>query len=249
MLHEFIHSITQLLNSLFGAPVTAIMTAIGIHPQTPGAPFADVVTLQLIVASCLLAFFVIVRLTLNVEHPNPVQSLAEMIHEFVGSQGEAILGHGHEPHLPFVTMLFVFIVLCNCVGLLPGLETPTAKPFVPLGLAMLTFLYYNYYGVRAQGPVGYFKHFVGPVWWIAPLMLPVEIISHLARNMSLTVRLYANMLASDLLTLVFFSILPLLLPIVFLGLHFGVAMIQAYVWMLLAFIYLAEATAHEELPD
>ena len=77
-------------------------------------------------------------------------------------------------------------------------------------------------------------------------MLPVEIISHLARNMSLTVRLYANMLASDLLTLVFFSIFPLVLPIVFLGLHFGVAMIQAYVWMLLAFIYLAEATAHEE---
>lgn len=245
MLHEFIHSITQLLNSLLGGPVTGLMTAVGIHPQSPGAPFADVLTVELIVALFLLAFFVAARLTLDVERPNAAQSIAEMLHEFVGSQGEAILGKGFGPHVPFMTMLFLFIVLCNCIGLLPGLETPTAKPFVPLGLALLTFLYYNWHGVRAQGPVGYFKHFLGPVWWISPLLFPVEIISHLARNMSLTVRLYANMLASDLLTLVFFSILPIALPVVFLGLHFGVAMIQAYVWMLLAFIYVAEATAHE----
>ena len=248
-MHAFVHSITQLLNSLFGGPLTTLMMSMGIHPQTPGAPIADVLTLQLGVAFVLLAFFVVVRLTLNVERPNPVQSIAEMLLEFSNSQGEAIIGHGYEPHVPFVTTLFVFILLCNCIGLLPGLETPTAHAFVPLGLAMLTFLYYNYNGVRAQGPVGYFKHFVGPVWWISPLLLPVEIISHLARNMSLTVRLYANMLASDLLTLVFFSIFPLVLPIVFLGLHGAVAMIQAYVWMLLAFIYLAEATAHEESPD
>jgi F-type H+-transporting ATPase subunit a len=248
-MHAFIHSITQLLNSLVGGPLTAVLTAIGIHPETPGAPITDVLTLELIAAAGLLAFFIIVRLTLHVERPNPAQSIAEMINEFVSSQGEAIIGHGYEPHVPITTMLFLFILLCNCWGLMPGVETPTAKPYVPLGLALITFLYYNYNGVRAQGAVGYFKHFLGPVWWISPLMLPVEIISHLARNMSLTVRLYANMLASDLLTLVFFSIFPLVLPIVFLGLHAGVALIQSYVWMLLAFIYLAEATSHEELPD
>jgi F-type H+-transporting ATPase subunit a len=248
-MHAFIHSITQLLNSLFGGPLTSLLTSVGIHLETPGSPITDVLTLELISAAGLLAFFIIVRLTLNVERPNPAQSVAEMINEFVSSQGEAILGHGYEPHVPLTTMLFLFILLLNCWGLLPGLETPTARPYVPLGLALITFLYYNYQGVRAQGAVGYFKHFLGPVWWISPLMLPVEIISHLARNMSLTVRLYANMLASDLLTLVFFSIFPLVLPIVFLGLHAGVAMIQSYVWMLLAFIYLAEATSHEELPD
>jgi F-type H+-transporting ATPase subunit a len=172
-----------------------------------------------------------------------------MLNEFVGSQGDAIIGHGYEPHVPFVSILFVFIALCNCVGLLPGVETPTAHPAVPLGLALLTFAYYNWHGVRAQGPVGYFKHFLGPVWWISPLLFPVEIISHLARNMSLTVRLYANMLASDLLTLVFFSIVPFALPIVFLGLHAAVAMIQAYVWMLLALIYVAGAVSHDEAPD
>jgi F-type H+-transporting ATPase subunit a len=87
---------------------------------------------------------------------------------------------------------------------------------------------------------------MGPVWWIAPLMFPIEIISHLSRNLSLTIRLYANMFASDLLTLVFFSLIPLGIPIVFLALHFGVAMIQAYVFMLLALIYLAGAMTHEE---
>ena len=247
-MHALIHSITEFLNSILGGPLTALMTAIGIHPQTPGAPIADVHTLQLLVALVLFAFFLAVRLTLNVERPNPLQHVAEMIHGFVDSSGESIIGHGYEPHVPFVTTLFLFIVLCNCIGLLPGLETPTAKPFVPFGLAILTFLYYNYHGIRAQGPVGYFKHFLGPVWWIAPLLFPVEIISHLARVMSLTTRLYANMLASDLLTLVFFSILPVALPIVFLGLHFGVALIQAYVWMLLALIYLSQAITHEEEP-
>src|SRR5271170_5224769 len=154
-MHAFIHSITQLLNSLFGGPLTALMTAIGIHPANPGSPIADVLTLELIIAFFLLAFFVTVRLTLGVERPNPVQHIAEMINEFVGSQGDAIIGHGYEPHLPFVTMLFLFIVLCNFGGLFPGLETPTAHPSVPLGLAMLTFLYYNWHGLRTQGPVGY----------------------------------------------------------------------------------------------
>jgi F-type H+-transporting ATPase subunit a len=248
-MHAFVHSITQFLNSLFGAPLTALMVAIGIHPQTPGAPIADVLTLELIIAFFLFAFFLAVRLSLDVERPNPLQHIAEMINDFVDSQGEAIIGHGYEPHVPFVTMLFLFIVLCNFGGLFPGLETPTAHPFVPFGLAILTFLYYNWNGIRAQGPIGYFKHFLGPVWWISPLLFPVEIISHLARMMSLTTRLYANMLASDLLTLVFFSIIPLALPIMFLGLHFGVALIQAYVWMLLAFIYLAEAISHQEEPE
>jgi F-type H+-transporting ATPase subunit a len=117
---------------------------------------------------------------------------------------------------------------------------------VPLGLALFTFAYYNWNGLRAQGPIGYIKHFMGPVWWIAPLMFPIEIISHLARIMSLTVRLYANMFASDLLTLVFFSLVPPAIPIIFLGLHFGVALIQAYIFMLLTTIYLAEATTHPE---
>ena len=238
--------ITNLLNHFFGPAITAVLLKLGIHPAHPATPINNVLTLELMVATLLLLFFIIARLTLNVERPGPVQQLAEMIYEFADNQGHAIVGHGYEPHLPFVTTILLFIVICNCFGLLPGIETPTADPKVPLGVAILTFAYYNYFGFRAQGIWGYIKHFMGPVWWIAPLVFPIEIISHFARIMSLTIRLYANMFASDLLTLVFFSLIPVGVPIVFLALHFGVALIQAYVFMLLALIYLSGALMHEE---
>jgi len=115
---------------------------------------------------------------------------------------------------------------------------------VPLGLALVTFVFYHYHGVRANG-FGYIKQFLGPVWWLYPLLLPIEIISHFARVLSLTVRLYANMFAGDLLTLAFFSLIPIGVPLVFLSLHLGVAVIQAYVFMLLSAIYLSLAVAHD----
>jgi F-type H+-transporting ATPase subunit a len=115
---------------------------------------------------------------------------------------------------------------------------------VPLGVATLTFLYYQYHGIRENG-VGYIKQFLGPIWWLTPLMLPIEIISHFARILSLTVRLYANMFAGDLVVLAFFSLIPIAFPAVFLGLHLLVSVIQAAVFMLLAMIYLGQATAHD----
>lgn len=242
----WINFITRLLNHWFGAPVDAVLEKLGIHPANPAHPINNTLTLELIVFTGLVLFFILVRARLSVEKPGKAQHLAEMVHEFVSSQAEQVMGHGYERHLPVLTGLLLFILLCNCFGLLPGIDTPTANPSVPLGLALFTFAYYNWNGVRAQGPIGYIKHFMGPVWWIAPLMFPIEIISHLARIMSLTVRLYANMFASDLLTLVFFSLVPPVIPIVFLGLHFGVALIQSYIFMLLTTIYLAEATAHPE---
>jgi F-type H+-transporting ATPase subunit a len=169
-----------------------------------------------------------------------------MIHEFTGGQSEQVIGHGYERFQAFVTCVGLFIVINNLIGLIPGVVTPTSQPVVPLGIAVLTFLYYNLHGVRVQGPIGYLKHFAGPVWWLSPLLFPVEVISHLARVMSLTIRLYANMLASDLLALIAFSMFPLIFPTVLLGLHFFVALIQAYVFMLLTIIYLSMAVAHDE---
>jgi F-type H+-transporting ATPase subunit a len=115
---------------------------------------------------------------------------------------------------------------------------------VPLGFALVTFLYYHYHGIRSNG-VSYYKQFVGPVWWLSWLLLPIEIISHLARVLSLTVRLFANMFAGDLVTLAFFSLIPIGIPLIFLGLHLGVAVVQAYVFFLLATIYLSLAVAHD----
>jgi F-type H+-transporting ATPase subunit a len=243
---SFILSLTRLLNHYFAAPLVPFLTRLGIHVAHPNAPLRDnTLTLELLVMLLLLAFFVIARLTLSAEKPGTVQHLAEIINEFVSNQGEAIIGHGYEPHVAFATTVLLFIILCNFGGLLPGIETPTANPVVPLGVALLTFLYYNWNGIRAQGLWGYIRHFAGPIWWVAPLLFPIEIISHLARIMSLTIRLYANMFASDLLTLVFFSMIPLGIPVIFLGLHFGVAVIQAYVFMLLTLIYLSQAVAVE----
>jgi F-type H+-transporting ATPase subunit a len=241
-------ALTRILNHLFGPLVATAMQVLGIQVAQPQAPINDTFALELLVTCGLIAFFLLVRATLSVESPNPAQQLAEMIHEFTGSQAESVIGHGYERFQAFVTCVLLFVLLNNLIGLFagfPGLDTPTGQPAVPLGIAVLVFVYYNYHGVRVQGPIGYLKHFAGPLWWLAPLMFPVEIVSHLARMMSLTIRLYANMLASDLLTLIAFSLIPVVFPTVFLGLHFAVALVQAYVFMLLTMIYLGMAVAQE----
>ncbi len=239
-------ALTRLLNFLFGGFVTSMMQAVGVHPANAAAPIDDTFALELLVVAALIVFFIVVRLSLSVEKPNPAQQIAEMIHGFVGEQAEQVIGHGSERFQAFIACVFLFVVLNNFLGLFPRIETPTSHPVVPLGIAALTFLYYNFHGVRVQGPIGYLKHFAGPVWWMSWLLFPVEVISHLARVMSLTIRLYANMLASDLLTLIAFSIFPAILPLALLGLHFAVAIIQAFVFMLLAMIYLSMAVAHDE---
>jgi F-type H+-transporting ATPase subunit a len=237
-------ALTRLLNHIFGGLAAPVLHAVGIS-ASPATAINDTFALEMTVAVGLIAFFVLVRVSLSVEKPNPAQQIAEMIHEFTGSQAEQVIGHGYERFQAFVTCVLLFVLLNNVLGLIPGVDTPTAQPAVPLGIAFLTFLYYNFHGIRVQGPVGYLKHFAGPVGWLSPLMFPVEIVSHLARVMSLTIRLYANMLASDLLTLICFSMIPLLAPTVFLGLHFFVSLVQAYVFMLLTMIYLSMAVAHE----
>ncbi|MFP5226065.1 MAG: F0F1 ATP synthase subunit A [Acidobacteriota bacterium] len=242
----WINFVTRLLNHWFGVPLDALLMKLGIQPIHPGHPINNTFSLELIVFTGLVLFFLLVRLRLNVEKPGDAQHLAEMVHEFVSGQAEQVMGHGYEKFLPVVTCLLIFILCCNCFGLFPGVETPTANPSVPLGLAIFTFLYYNFYGVVSQGPLGYLRHFMGPILGLSWFLFPIELISNLARVMSLTVRLYANMFASDLLTLVFFSLVPPAIPIIFLGLHFGVALIQAYVFMLLTMIYLADATTHAE---
>jgi F-type H+-transporting ATPase subunit a len=238
-------ALTRFLNDIFGSAVLALFRAVGFHPANPAAPITDGFALELLVVCGLIAFFIVVRLTLSVDKPNPAQQIAEMINEFTGTNADQIIGHGYERFQAFVTCIFLFVALNNLLGLIPGIVTPTSLPIIPLGIAVPTFIYYQYFGFKEQGFVGYMKHFAGPVWWIAPLLFPIEIISHLARIMSLTIRLYANMFASDLVTLVFFSLFPLAIPAIFLGLHAAVSLIQAYVFMLLAMIYLSQAVTHE----
>jgi len=241
--------ITHFFNLIFGAFFSWLVQLVGVHPANPHAPINDVFALEMLVVCLLIVFFIVVRLTLSVENPNPAQQVVEMLHEYVGDMSDQVIGHGYERYQAFVTCVLLFVLLNNLlgllVGLIPGVVTPTGEPSVPLGIAVLTFLYYNYHGLRVQGPVRYIKHFAGPFWWLSWLLFPIEVVSHLARMMSLTIRLYANMLASDMLTLVSFSLIPIAIPAVFLGLHAFVSLIQAFVFMLLSMIYLGLAVAQE----
>ena len=235
---------TRLLNHAFAGPVDHLLAAVHVTPAFANAPITNAIAMELFVFVLMLAGFVLVRFSLSVEHPNGIQHLAELTHGFVVDQTEPIIGHGYEKYSAYLAVLGLFILLMNLMGLVPGLESPTGDVTVPLGLALVTFVYYHYQGIKSNG-FGYIKQFVGPLPILYPFMFVIEVISHLARVLSLTVRLYANMFAGDLLTMAFFSLIPIGIPLVFLGLHLGVAVIQAYVFMLLAAIYLSLAVAHD----
>ena len=245
---------TAFLNRVFGGPVLALLHAIGYQPKHPATPISNSFAMEVLVALLLITFFLLVRMRLSVDNPGGLQLTMEGIEGFIGGQAHEIIGHGYERYVPYLVTLGMFILTCNLIGLVPGLESPTAVPIVPLGCAIVTWIYYHYQGVREQGAGGYLSHFIGPQdkdiplvvrIFLPVLMFPIELVSHTARLLSLTVRLTANMFAGEMVTLVFFSLIPLGVPLVFQGLHIGVAFIQTYIFVLLACVYLAEATAHE----
>ena len=235
---------TGILNRAVGGPVTSMLQALHVHVDHPEAPISNPVAMQLLVVLFLLLLFVIVRSRLSVESPGALQHIFEGVHNFIQGQSHEIIGHHSEGYTPFLVALALFILLCNLIGLIPGFESPTAVPIVPLGCAIVAFFYYQVQGFKHAG-IKYLKHFAGPMPILAPLMIPIEIISHLARMLSLTVRLYANMFAGDLVTLVFVSLVPIGIPILFLGLHTFVSFLQAYIFVLLTTVYVAGAVAEE----
>jgi len=200
--------------------------------------------MEILATVLLIIFFAAVRATMSVEKPGGLQHTAEMVEEFVSEQADGIIGHGYERYLPYAITIGFFILICNLLGLIPGFESPTANPAVPLGCAVLTFLYYHFHGIRTHG-FHYIKQFTGPVLLLSPLMLLIEIVSHFARVLSLTVRLYANMFAGDLVTMAFFSLVPVLVPVLFLSLHLGVALVQTFIFVMLTLVYLGLAVSEE----
>ena len=235
---------THILNHLFAAPVTALLRIVRVEPKYPTAPITNEFAMELLVFFFLLILFLLVRSRLSVESPGGLQNTFEGIETFVVGQSRDIIGHHTEPYIPFLAILFLFVLTCNLIGMIPGFESPTHVPGVPLGCALCSFFYYQTQGFKHAG-IGYLKHFLGPIPALAPVMLPIEIISHFARLLSLTVRLWANIFAGDLVGLVFFSMIPIGVPIVFSGLHIMVSVLQAYVFMLLTIIYISGAVAEE----
>ena len=235
---------TEILNHVFAGLVTRLLQALHIDPEYPQAPITNAVAMELLVFLFLVTLFFLVRARLSVDKPGALQHVFEGAHGFVEGQSQEIIGHHSERFTPFLVTLTLFILICNLIGLIPGFESPTAVPVVPLGCAVCAFVYYQAQGFKHHG-VAYLKHFMGPMWWLAVIMVPIEIISHLARMLSLTVRLYANMFAGDMVTMVFFSLVPIGVPIIFLGLHIGVSLLQTYIFVLLTMVYLSGAVAEE----
>ncbi|MGA2212568.1 MAG: F0F1 ATP synthase subunit A [Bryobacteraceae bacterium] len=235
---------TALFNRFLAGPLDSFLSAVG-HPAADRAhPWENWITMEILVVAIILVLFGVLRSRLSVENPGKLQLTFEAMYKFVMSQTDDAVEHGKK-YAPFFGALFVFILFMNLIGVIPGFESPTMTVAVPLGLAVVVFLYYHWMGLREQGIGKYLGHFVGPMLALAPLMILIEIISHFARPLSLTVRLFANMFAGEKVTLTFLSLTFLVAPAVFMGLHLFVGFLQAYIFMLLAMIYVGGAVAHE----
>lgn len=235
---------TELLNKYLAGPANSVLALFHVHAANSQAPFTNYVAMELLVSVLLILFFLVVRARLSVDNPGALQHMVEGINSFVSDQSHEVIGHEYERYVGYLTVLGLFILGGCLIGLIPGFETATASPSVPLGCALVTWFYYHMHGIRKNG-FGYIRNFIGPVWWLAPLMFIIEVCSHLARILSLTIRLFANMFASDMVTLVFFTLFPIVIPVIFMGLHAAVAIIQTYIFVLLATVYIGEAVAHE----
>jgi F-type H+-transporting ATPase subunit a len=155
---------------------------------------------------------------------------------------EGIIGHEGRRYLPVYATFFLFILTANLIGLLPGFSPPTSDFNVTFALGVISFLVYNYYGLRAKG-VGYVKQFLGPVWWLAFLMLPLELIDNFVRPISLALRLFGNMTGDHLVLEIFTDLTKLVIPVIFYMLGAFVSLIQAFVFTILSVIYLSLALA------
>ena len=243
--------IVELVNALLGPLVKSVGEAMG-HHFSGHEIIPPYMVMVLLIVVFVVVLCLIVRSRLSVENPGTLQIVVEEgVRAVNGLLDEWIGPKGHQ-FLPLVGTLGLFILLGNYMGLIPGLMSPTSSINVTLGCALTIWVYYHFQGIRAQGIVGYIKHFWAPPgapWWIGFLMFPIEIISHTSRVMSLSLRLFGNIFGEELVIMVLFSIIPFLvpLPMMFLGLVTGV--LQAFIFMLLSIIYLQGAVAVEHHED
>jgi F-type H+-transporting ATPase subunit a len=264
--------ITELLNRYLGGAARALLSALHIRPENPNLPIPEhvVMALMVLVVGTLLALWV--RSRLSVERPGTSQQIAELLLTNPLGFGitdvlEENAGHHWERYVPMVGSVALFILIGNLFGVFPLFTAPTSAVTVPLACAIIVFLYFNWQGIRHHGPLGYVKTFTGGLdWWLVPLIFPVEILSTTARLLSLTVRLWANIFASDMIYGLFLGlfvgpavwgwekspvlgvilgILPALIPIAFIALHIFVSIIQTYVFTILPAVYIGLATADE----
>jgi F-type H+-transporting ATPase subunit a len=275
-MEEHVLGITKLVNHLLGPLAQVLLQALHITPDNPNLPIPQHVVMAIVVLliGTLVALFL--RSRLSLERPGATQQIAEMFLTNPLGIGirdllEENTGHHAPQYIAFVGAISIFVLLSNLLGAFPFFASPTGNVSVPLACAILTFLYFNWQGIRHHGLGHYLLTFAGSPkgiagWALAILLFPVEIISTSARLLSLTVRLWANIFASDMIYGIFLSLLagpalwgwtktpvlgvvlgvfPAVLPLAFIGLHIFVSIIQAYVFTILPSVYIGMATAEE----
>lgn len=244
--------IVDATNAVLGPVVVAAGEAVGYHFHDPHAPIPAHMVMIGLITLVITAIGLMIRSRLSVENPGKFQILLEDGVRAVNGLLEEWIGPTGSRYLPLVATLGLFILMGNYMGLVPGLMAPTSSINVTLGCALTIWVYYHFQGIRAQGLGSYLAHFAAPPGApliLAPIMLPIEVISHLSRVMSLSLRLFGNVFGEELVIAILFSIIPFLvpLPMMFLGLITGG--LQAFIFMLLSIIYLQGAVAVEHHHD
>ena len=246
-MEELEHSlfIVEFVNKLLGKPVVSLLAWAGIPVKNPQAPIPDYIVMCFIVAILLIILLGWASRRLSII-PSKRQSVLELIVQAFEGQIVEIIGEQGKKFLPVIATLGIFIFTSNLIGLAPGLMSPTSKINVTLGCGLCVFVYYHWQGIKAQGLLKYLKHFTGPTPALAPLLMPIEIISHFSRPCSLALRLFGNIFSEEMLIVIIASIIPFVLPLPFMVVALFTATIQSFVFVLLSCIYISGAVSHEE---
>lgn len=208
-----------------------ILPVFGLQPHTA-------VMLYLIASFGAVSYLISRRLELI---PNKIsQNIAEIVVEGIVNFTEETMGHHGKRYFPLIATFGIYILISNLLGLIPGLLPPTANLNTTAGLALVVFVSTHVIGVREHG-LKYFKQFIGPVWWLAPLMIPIEIVGHLVRPFSLSLRLFGNMMGHELIVGILMVLAPFLMPLPIQVLGILVSFIQAFVFCLLSMMYIGSA--------
>lgn len=207
-----------------------------------------------VVASLLLLFGILYRVKLSSAKDIVVpdkgisyRNIVEGFGGFIYDLSKSTMGEKEaKKYYPIISGIFFLVFFSNLIGLVPGFLPPTDNINTTLALGTFVFIYYNFHGIKEQGLVGHIKHFMGPVWYLAFLIFPIELISHSVRPISLALRLRGNMFGDHLVLSIFSGLLPYIVPIVFLVLGLFVCFIQAFVFTLLTMVYISLAVAHHD---
>ncbi|HYO78622.1 MAG TPA: F0F1 ATP synthase subunit A [Thermoanaerobaculia bacterium] len=211
-----------------------------------GFDVPDHVVMALLVLLLSSIVFPLLSRKFSKENPSNVQQFLELIVSGLKGLLQDIVGPHSERFLYMIGAFAVFIFVSNIFGIFFFLQPPTGNVNTTFGLGLTAFLYYNYVGIKTQGLGHYIAHFAGPIWWLAPLMFPIEVIGHLARVLSLGMRLFGNIFGEHTATGIFMGMLPFVVPWPMMGLGIFGAFLQTFVFIMLTMVYIGGAVATEE---